>query len=83
MEKLLNKKLFKLDWKKIQWNQMGGIMLIQIRKVNLVKLVGVKLFLIFFVGIMIFVISLGLLFYLKVKNIIEENVFWVNQEMID
>ncbi len=82
-EKPLNKKPFKLDWKKIQWNQMGGTTLTQIRKANPVKSVGVKLFLIFFAGIMIFVISLGLLSYSKAKNTIEENASRANQETID
>jgi len=82
-EKPSNKKPFKLDWKKIQWNKMGGTTLTQIRKANPVKSVGVKLFLIFFAGIMIFVISLGLLSYSKAKNTIEENASRANQETID
>lgn len=82
-EKPSNKKPFKLDWKKIQWNKMGGTTLTQVRKANPVKSVGVKLFLIFFAGIMIFVISLGLLSYSKAKNTIEENASRANQETID
>ncbi|MET3940324.1 methyl-accepting chemotaxis protein [Paenibacillus sp. PvP094] len=82
-EKPSNKKPFKLDWKKIQWSKMGGTTLTQIRKANPVKSVGVKLFLIFFAGIMIFVISLGLLSYSKAKNTIEENASRANQETID
>ncbi|MFS0872064.1 methyl-accepting chemotaxis protein [Paenibacillus xylanilyticus] len=82
-EKPSNKKPFKLDWKKIQWNKMGGSTLTQVRKANPVKSVGVKLFLIFFAGIMIFVISLGLLSYSKAKNTIEENASRANQETID
>ncbi|PYY25594.1 Histidine kinase hamp region domain-containing protein [Paenibacillus illinoisensis] len=82
-EKPSNKKPFKLDWKKIQWNKMGGTTLTQLRKANPVKSVGVKLFLIFFAGIMIFVISLGLLSYSKAKNTIEENASRANQETID
>ncbi|WP_246058409.1 methyl-accepting chemotaxis protein [Paenibacillus illinoisensis] len=82
-EKPSNKKPFKLDWRKIQWNKMGGTTLTQIRKANPVKSVGVKLFLIFFAGIMIFVISLGLLSYSKAKNTIEENASRANQETID
>ncbi len=62
---------------------MGGTTLTQIRKANPVKSVGVKLFLIFFAGIMIFVISLGLLSYSKAKNTIEENASRANQETID
>ncbi len=62
---------------------MGGTTLTQVRKANPVKSVGVKLFLIFFAGIMIFVISLGLLSYSKAKNTIEENASRANQETID
>lgn len=82
-EKPSNKKPFKLDWKKIQWNKMGGTTLTQVRKANPVKSVGVKLFLIFFVGIMFFVIGLGLLSYVKAKGTIEENASRANQETID
>lgn len=62
---------------------MGGTTLAQVRKANPVKSVGVKLFLIFFAGIMIFVISLGLLSYSKAKSTIEENASRANQETID
>ena len=78
----------KVDWLKKQlknrdWKGLGGSSFKQIRKVNPVKSVGVKLFLIFFAAIMIVVISLGLLSYSKAKNTIEANASRANQETID
>ncbi|KAJ3197668.1 hypothetical protein HK101_001622 [Irineochytrium annulatum] len=78
----------KTDWVKKQfknrdWKNLGGASFKQIRKANPVKSVGVKLFLIFFAGIMIFVVSLGLLSYSKAKGTIEKNASRANQETID
>ncbi|MCW3791782.1 methyl-accepting chemotaxis protein [Paenibacillus sp. LS1] len=78
----------KTDWVKKQlkdrdWKNLGGSSFKQIRKANPVKSVGVKLFLIFFAGIMIFVVSLGLLSYAKAKSTIETNASRANQETID
>ncbi|WP_440111886.1 methyl-accepting chemotaxis protein [Paenibacillus sp. QZ-Y1] len=90
-----NKRTFKMDrskfklgwikeqWKKRDWKNVGGTSLKQLKKTNPVKSVGVKLFLIFFAGIMIFVVSLGLLSYAKAKGTIEKNASRANQETID
>ncbi|UPK42832.1 methyl-accepting chemotaxis protein [Paenibacillus pabuli] len=69
--------------KKQNWKKVGGTTLEQIKKANPIKSVGVKLFLIFFAGIMIFVVSLGLLSYAKAKNTIENNASRSNQETIE
>ncbi|MFE6078332.1 methyl-accepting chemotaxis protein [Paenibacillus sp. NPDC057886] len=68
---------------KQNWRNVGGTTLAQIKKANPIKSVGVKLFLIFFAGIMIFVVSLGLLSYAKAKDTIEKNASRSNQETIE
>ncbi|QOS80717.1 methyl-accepting chemotaxis protein [Paenibacillus sp. JNUCC31] len=73
----------KNQWKKQNWKNVGGTTLEQIKKANPIKSVGVKLFLIFFAGIMIFVVSLGLLSYAKAKDTIEKNASRSNQETIE
>ncbi|WP_434749780.1 methyl-accepting chemotaxis protein [Paenibacillus amylolyticus] len=78
----------KVDWLKEQlknrdWKGLGGTSFKQIKKVNPIKSVGVKLFLIFFAAIMIVVVSLGLISYSKAKNTIEANASRANQETID
>lgn len=65
------------------WKDVGGTTFTQIKKANPVKSVGVKLFLVFFVGIMFFVIGLGLLSYAKAKDTIEKNASRSNQETIE
>lgn len=69
--------------KKQNWKNVGGTTFTQIKKANPVKSVGVKLFLVFFVGIMFFVIGLGLLSYAKAKDTIEKNASRSNQETIE
>lgn len=92
-----SRKAFKLDsgnlrsgWnktknqlKKQNWKNVGGTALEQMKKVNPIKSVGVKLFLIFFVAIMFFVVGLGLLSYAKAKDTIEKNASRSNQETIE
>lgn len=73
----------KTQLKKQNWKNVGGTTFTQIKKANPVKSVGVKLFLIFFAGIMIFVVSLGLLSYAKAKDTIEKNASRSNQETIE
>ncbi|MFB8374794.1 methyl-accepting chemotaxis protein [Paenibacillus taichungensis] len=73
----------KTQLKKQNWKNVGGTTFTQIKKANPVKSVGVKLFLVFFVGIMFFVIGLGLLSYAKAKDTIEKNASRSNQETID
>lgn len=73
----------KTQLKKQNWKNVGGSTFTQIKKANPVKSVGVKLFLIFFAGIMIFVVSLGLLSYAKAKDTIEKNASRSNQETIE
>ncbi|QLG38853.1 MULTISPECIES: methyl-accepting chemotaxis protein [unclassified Paenibacillus] len=73
----------KTQLKKQDWKNIGGTTFTQIKKANPVKSVGVKLFLIFFAGIMIFVVSLGLLSYAKAKDTIEKNASRSNQETIE
>jgi methyl-accepting chemotaxis protein len=86
----LDRSKLKLGWdktknqlKKQNWKNVGGTTFTQIKKANPVKSVGVKLFLIFFAGIMIFVVSLGLLSYAKAKDTIEKNASRSNQETIE
>ncbi|MGQ8872469.1 methyl-accepting chemotaxis protein [Paenibacillus sp. TSA_86.1] len=78
----------KVDWLKKQlknrdWKGLGGTSFKQLKKVNPIKSVGVKLFLIFFAAIMVVVVSLGLISYSKAKNTIEANASRANQETID
>lgn len=86
----LDRSKLKLGWnktkaqlKKQNWKNVGGTTFTQIKKANPVKSVGVKLFLVFFVGIMFFVIGLGLLSYAKAKDTIEKNASRSNQETIE
>ncbi|KOY18225.1 methyl-accepting chemotaxis protein [Paenibacillus xylanivorans] len=86
----LDRSKLKLGWdktknqlKKQNWRNVGGTTLEQMKKANPIKSVGVKLFLIFFAGIMIFVVSLGLLSYAKAKDTIEKNASRSNQETIE
>jgi methyl-accepting chemotaxis protein len=86
----LDRSKLKLGWnktkaqlKKQNWKNVGGTTFTQIKKANPVKSVGVKLFLVFFVGIMFFVIGLGLLSYVKAKDTIEKNASRSNQETIE
>lgn len=82
-EKSLKSGLGKPRLNKIEWKQVGGTTFSQIKKANPIKSVGVKLFLVFFTAIMVFVVSLGLLSYFKAKSTIEENASRANQETID
>ncbi|MFS0858367.1 methyl-accepting chemotaxis protein [Paenibacillus taichungensis] len=86
----LNSGKLKSGWNKTKnqlknqnWKDVGGTTFTQIKKANPVKSVGVKLFLVFFVGIMFFVIGLGLLSYAKAKDTIEKNASRSNQETIE
>ncbi|WP_052087732.1 methyl-accepting chemotaxis protein [Paenibacillus wynnii] len=54
----------------------------QVRKVNPIKSVGVKLFLIFLSSIVVVVLALGLLSYTKAKNTIKDNVSEANRQTV-
>ncbi|MCL6602580.1 MAG: methyl-accepting chemotaxis protein [Paenibacillus sp.] len=55
---------------------------IQVKRVNPVKSVGVKLFLIFLSSIVVVVLALGLLSYTKAKNTIKDNVSEANSQTV-
>ncbi|MDQ0191987.1 methyl-accepting chemotaxis protein [Paenibacillus wynnii] len=54
----------------------------QVKKVNPIKSVGVKLFLIFLSSIVVVVLALGLLSYTKAKNTIKDNVSEANRQTV-
>ncbi len=70
-------KISQLDYKNTLRGSVG-----QMKKVNPVKSVGVKLFLIFLSSIVIVVLSLGILSYTKAKNTIKDNVSEANRQTI-
>ncbi|MBE0337656.1 methyl-accepting chemotaxis protein [Paenibacillus sp. 23TSA30-6] len=53
-----------------------------VKNYNPVRSVGMKLFLIFFTAIMLFVISLGMISYFKAKNTIEQNAATAYQQTV-
>lgn len=67
---------------KPQGNLFQAMMNGNFRRINPLKSVGARLFIVFFVPVMIFVFTLGNLSYSKAKNTIEKNAFTANEQTI-